>query len=185
MRGAWFVAGVTALFVLLSSVPHDLSAQGRLPRVGDWGVSFSLPGDAPEGGLALRTMVSRHANLGLGVSFGVTHFSVDGAEAGEGTSWQVGFEPDLRLYQRPRGAVAPFVYSGLGVGYGRSRTGEARVTGSFRLGLGAEWFPTRGMSLAGATGLAAAVSSSDSENGDRTHLSAGLFRSRLALAFYF
>jgi len=112
------------------------------------------------------------------------------------TEWLIG--PTVKFYGAQSGPVVPYLRGKIGFGNSRSDLSLAneqlRDQDTFRVessvAIGAEWFPTRGVSFSGHTGFQFSRDSMKRYNEDRQLLERvtdnyGTFRSGVALSFYF
>ena len=160
------------------------------PQWGDWALGFALPYG---GGAGLSFWKFRGPRLALGLS-------IDGAYDRQrldtpdgtltGTAYRLAAGPALRRYWWSEGPVSPFLRSDLTALYEYSDMGAPswRIGGAFSLGIGAEWFPARGIGVGGYTGASAQytwISDDDDVADDAHRLNVRLFTSALVLHLYF
>lgn len=164
---------------------------GWHPRWGDWSLAFALP---TGGGAGLGFWKQRSPNLALGLTLEALLHSIDregtpGSE--DGTRVRLAAGPALKRYWWRDGPVSPFLHAGLDGRYERIESGGRgiwRMGGGLSLGLGAEWFPARGIGIGGHTGATASylwTTDDDSLTPDESHLLLNLFTSSLTVQLYF
>lgn len=176
------------LAALLCGVPTVLRGQDAspLPKAGSYGLSFGLP-NGGGAGFGLRQMRSGRKSLGVALQFGVgwqqRSDSIQGDFSSTGLS--VGARPDLRLYRRVSGPVVPFIGVDAQFTYQRSSNFDWALSGGMGVGLGAEWFPSPGISISGWSGAAARYRHIDTRDGSENGLNVGDFRSELTFNLYF
>lgn len=180
--------GCAVLGCLLIGVPVAVSGQSsnRLPRAGQTGLFFNFP-DGGGAGFGMRKMLSRTTNAGLGLQFSLSHQRATGPGQFDNshTSWSIGVSPDLRLYQSRRSPVVPFLALNAQVGYTHIDQDTHGIGTGAGVGIGAEWFPTRSMSVSGSTGITATYDHQSHTDVSADNLSINLFRSQLTLNLYF
>lgn len=190
--------GLTALLIgaAVTATPAaaqlaDPPEQRWHPQWGDWSLSFHLPsgGGAGSGFWKQR---SEHLALGLMVD-GRVVFSdrEDSLEGLSSSDLALSIGPALKRYWWREGPVSPFLHSGLSGTYRRTEAGATaswRFGGRLSLGIGADWFPTEGVSIGGHTGLGASylwTTRNDEFATDQTLFVLDLFTSALTLHLYF
>lgn len=201
-------AALCALHVATPVRAQDAAAPDTTPRTslqkGAWSLSFDAPAygsNIGSGAFGGWKMVGERTNLGVIVAIQVydRDESTDGSEFDQRSSLlAVGLH--ARRYAGTIRDVTPFLTAGIDAYAGRSTQSsnngsvEGRGYGAgAQAGVGVEWFPVRRMSLAGHTGAAVRVYTSENEihtdpgprESDQRTLEFATFASRLSLQIYF
>ena len=187
--------------VLLLALPVSLRGQGA--EKGTWSVGIPLFTEDVGSVLNLGRMMTDRLHLGIELDLRAAELEEDANRPSAGIDAKIenrdfAIGPVLKWYGTDVGPVVPFLrLRGL---WGQS---SQRVTlietvvqqddttlWAASLGLGAEWFPLRQLSLSGYTGFQYSTQTrerreDDGDQVDRTTESAGTFRSALTVAFYF
>lgn len=200
----------TAICALLAAAPvrAQEAAPDTTPRTslqkGAWSLSFDAPAYSANlgtGAFGAWKMVGERTNLGLivGIQVHDRDESTDASELDQRSSLlAVGLH--ARRYSGTIRDVTPFLAAGIDAYAGRSTQSsqngsiDGRGYGaSAQAGVGVEWFPVRRMSLAGHTGAAVRLYTSENEiqtapgprESDLRTLEFATFTSRLSLQIYF
>jgi len=191
------VRAATILAVFFSFSGSALAQSGERPHAiekGSWALLFQVEDvfrlDYLDGMLALKYhLAEQHAvRLGVGANARTAN---DGQQVYGGVSGQVQYF----LYPRPRREVKFYIGAGPRIGYGTQRVeaeGSSRMrddSWTFGLagGLGAEWFPTRHISIFGEFGNHAGMSIREHESNSPAATSHDYFyetSARLGIAAY-
>jgi hypothetical protein len=189
------------LAALLLTLPVSLRGQGA--EKGTWSVGIPLFTEDVGSVLNLGRMMTDRLHLGIELDLRAARLEEDANRPSAGIDAKIenrdfAIGPVLKWYGTDVGPVVPFLrLRGL---WGQS---SQRVTlietvvqqddttlWAASLGLGAEWFPIRQLSLSGYTGFQYSTQTrerreDDGDQVDRTTENAGTFRSALTVAFYF
>jgi len=189
------------LTALLLTLPASLRGQGA--EKGTWSVGIPLFTEDVGSVLNLGRMMTDRLHLGIELDLRAARLEEDANRPSAGIDAKIenrdfAIGPVLKWYGTDVGPVVPFLrLRGL---WGQS---SQRVTlietvvqqddttlWAASLGLGAEWFPIRQLSLSGYTGFQYSTQTrerreDDGDQVDRTTENAGTFRSALTVAFYF
>ncbi|HEV2736792.1 MAG TPA: outer membrane beta-barrel protein, partial [Longimicrobiaceae bacterium] len=204
----------TALLALLllatvhaAAVAQEAPAGPNALRKGAWSLSFDLPvgpgsGEELGAGLGVWRMVSGRTNLGVDLD---AQYHRTGAEDGAGGEREREFARArlalaARRYLDTGRAVAPFLAGRVGAGIFREATDGDDLPGSIAGrgwsvdasgGAGVEWFPVRGVSVSGSTGVgidferSRAPAGPEPGDAETTGFSIGTFTTRLGFRIYF
>ena len=161
------------------------------PRWGDWSLSFFLP-DGGGPGFGLWRQTGTDVALGLTTEASVGRVERESpAGTVESSQVRLALGPALKRYWWQEGPVSPFLRLGAQGVYQRNAGGGRatwRLGGGLSLGLGAEWFPTRGIGIGGHTGVDASyfwTTDDDDIASDEMRFDAHLFTSALSVQLYF
>lgn len=170
------------------ALPVEAAGQtnDRLPLKGQYGISFAFP-DGGGAGLGVRKLLSSTTNAGLELQFSVSHRNTEHPPAADVSAsvWSFGLAPDVRLYRKIGVPVVPFLALDGIVRFQHAENSNVFSTGA-GIGIGAEWFPIRSMSLSGSTGAVARYDHQEQPDGRIDNIvSLGLFHSELTLNLYF
>jgi len=189
------------LLVLLALVPASLRAQG--PDRGDWSIGIPLFTEDVGTVLNLGRMFTDRLHIGIELDLRAAEIEEDPNQPSAGIDAKVenrdfAFGPVVKWYGSEVGPVVPFLrFRGLwGKASQQFTLGDEVVQEdntdlwAASLGIGAEWFPLRALSLSGYTGFQMSRESRDraeidGDQVERTTQNAGTFRSALTVAFYF
>jgi hypothetical protein len=203
----------TFLALLLLAAVHapaatqqTVSGRNSLRR-GAWSLSFDLPvglgsGEELGAGLGAWRMVSDRTNLGAALD---AEYHRTGAEDGAGGEREREFARArlglaARRYLDTGRAVAPFLAGRVGAGLSREAVDGDDLPGSIvgrgwsvdaSGGAGVEWFPVRGVSVFGSTGVGIDFERSRTPAGpepgdvETTGFSVGTFTTQLGFRIYF
>ena len=184
---------VAALLVALPAAGQQPSLEDEPwhPQWGDWSLSFFLP-DGGGGGFGLWKQYRPNTALGLTVNGRYARSTVD-TPTGDltGIHLAAAIGPALKRYWWRDGPVAPFLHSGLQGSYAVTDGGGGRVWtmgGGLTFGVGADWFPTEGISIGGHAGIQGSYSWATNDapgSSDQSRWALDLFTSALTLQIYF
>ncbi len=165
------------------------AAQGQpLPEPGQRSISFGLPGNLGHNTFGFWTMHSEKLNLGLNLGLNLVSNSTDGTTTSKVSNISIG--PALRYYAGSLGPVVPFLHGQADIRYGKTDQPDRSSKGfGLASGLGAEWFPTRNISISGTTGLGFSANWVSTSQGGTTiktsNTGIGTFTSALTIQLYF
>lgn len=190
---------VAVLLLLAASPP----LQGQTAPRGSWSVGLPLFESGTGTVFNLGRMMTDRLHLGVEVDLRAAELEDDANQPSAGIdtlveNWDFALGPVIRWYGAPAGPVTPFLRARGLVGWGsqdvtlateRVREDDTSVLAA-SLGIGAEWFPLRQLSVSGYTGIQASRNDlervdADGDRVDRRTVNVGTFRSALTLSFYF
>ncbi len=158
-------AGLLATLVLATATALPLAAQDSpVPEKGTWSIGFFLP-DGGGNSLGGWRMVSDRVMVGLEVDFRSSDSDTEPTEGSLAASTEFDdkvftFGPRAKIYLGHRGPVASYLRFGGGIGWESDQAigqnavrEETRYQLFLRNSVGADWFPTDGISISGYTGV--------------------------------
>jgi hypothetical protein len=159
IRSAFVLATMFLLPTLAHAQADDDSRTGAL-RAGARSIVLPFPTTDGNASFGFWQMRSERTNLGLVGSVRLDRLDIDGdSTTGGRTDVEVRLGPALKRYYNLHPSVAGFGLVGVMGEYTRADTGGAGTHDSWgavmEMGVGAEWFPFRRVSLGGTTGLQA------------------------------
>jgi hypothetical protein len=189
-RSHWKLA--LALGTLLVGGAPALHAQeGRAPAptpVGDYVMSFSLPsGGGPGFGIGHQWSPRTRIQFQVAVDWEQQDTELaEGVPSVRTRDLSIEGGPELRIYGLLDRPVLPFFHLTAFGGYEESSLDPSSLRFGGEVGVGAEWFPVRGVGISGQSGFRL-VRSAPRENlsPSVTTLRGALFRSGLSLNLYF
>jgi len=182
---------LTLAALLVGATPALHAQEGRAPAptpVGDYVMSFSLPsGGGPGFGLGHQWSPRTRIQFNVAVDWEQQDTEVvEGVPAVRTRELSIEGGPELRIYGLLDRPVLPFFHLTAFGGYEESSLDPSALRFGGEVGVGAEWFPLRGVGISGQSGFRLSRTSPREDVGASvTTLRGGLFRSGLSLNLYF
>jgi hypothetical protein len=191
---------IAALAIAAVGAPALTAQESPVPEKGTWTIGFVLPdgGGTSMGGWR---MVSDRVLLGLEVDFQSSDSDTEPTEGALAASSEFDEKnftlgPRLKLYLGHKGPVASYLRFGGGIGWSSDQqlsTNTIREQTTYQLFLrnsvGADWFPTEGISIGGYTGFQLTYFSArnviDELGITQETWAIATFRSQLGINFWF